>query len=104
MDVCQGLGPIVLVIKAVLRLIQFAIPMLLILLGTIDLGKAVISSDDKEVKQAQSRLIKRVIYAVVVFFVSTLVILVMGIVADGVADDKDNGADSQSWVQCWNEY
>ena len=58
---CKDLLPLIKLIKAILGIIQFIIPVLLILLGTIDLGKAVISSDDKEVKAAQSRLIKRVI-------------------------------------------
>ncbi|MDO5002958.1 MAG: hypothetical protein Q4E39_01845 [bacterium] len=100
-DPCQGLGPIVVVIKSVFRLIQFAIPIALILFGTIDLGKAVISSDEKEVKKAQSTLIKRFIYAAAIFFVVTLVTLLTNLVADGVADDSNNGADTQSWSRCW---
>ena len=101
-DKCQGLGPIIVVIKNVFKLIQFAIPIALVLFGTIDLGKAVISSDEKEVKKAQSTLIKRCIYAVAIFFIITLVTLIMNIVAKGVADDSANGADTSSWATCWN--
>jgi len=36
-------------------------------MGTIDLGKAVLASDDKEIKAAQGRLFKRVLYAAVIF-------------------------------------
>ena len=68
----------------------------MILLGTIDLGKAVISSDEKEVKAAQSRLIKRFIYAALVFFVSTLVSVLMNIVAQG-----QNDANTTGWENCW---
>ena len=63
---CDDLLPLIKVIKTVFNIIQFVIPIALILFGTIDLGKAVISSDDKEVKAAQSRLIKRCIYAVAI--------------------------------------
>lgn len=101
-DSCQGLGPIIKVIKEVFKLIQFAIPIALVLFGTIDLGKAVISSDEKEVKKAQSTLIKRCIYAVAIFFVITLVTLIMNIVAKGVADDSGNNANTSSWATCWN--
>lgn len=101
LDNCQGLGPIISLVKAILKIIQFGIPIVLILLGTIDLGKAVMSSDDKEVKAAQSRLIKRCIYAVAVFFVTFLVTLIMGIVADSGVDG--NQATSESWSKCWNE-
>ena len=97
-DSCGGLLPIVKVIrKGLFPIIQIGIPILLILLGTIDLGKAVISSDEKEIKAAQSRLIKRFIYAALVFFVVTLVSVLMNIVATGADADED----TTSWESCW---
>ena len=56
--------------------IQIVIPVIIILLGTIDLGKAVFSGDEKKVKEAQSTFIKRLIYGVAVFFVVVAVRLV----------------------------
>ena len=97
-DSCGGLLPIVRVIKkGLFPIFQLGIPILLILLGTIDLGKAVISSDEKEVKAAQSRLIKRFIYAALVFFVVTFVSVLMNMVAQGGSKD----ADTVSWENCW---
>ncbi len=97
-DACNGLLPIVKVIrKGVFPLFQIGIPILLIILGTVDLGKAVISSDEKEVKAAQNRLIKRFIYAALVFFVTTFVSVVMNIVATGATDD----ANTTGWESCW---
>ena len=96
LDACNGLLPIVRVIKkGLFPIFQLGIPILLILLGTIDLGKAVISSDDKEVKAAQNRLIKRFIYAAAVFFVVTFVTVVMNIVSKG------GEGDTESWANCW---
>ena len=95
MDVCGGLLPLVKVLAAVIRLFWILIPVGLIIYGTIDLGKAVIASDEKEVKSAQSRLIKRFIYAAVVFFVPILVGVVMNLVAAG-----DPG-ETNSWSSCW---
>ena len=68
-------------------------------MGTIDMGRAVIASDEKEIKAAQSRLIKRVIYAIVVFFMVTLVTVVMNIVATADSDDVEG---TTSWRSCWN--
>ena len=97
---CGGLAPIVKIIKnGVMPIVQIGIPILLIVFGVIDLGKAVISSDEKEVKAAQSRLIKRCIYAVAVFFITTLVSLIMNLVAIGA--DKEE-ANASSWAKCWN--
>ena len=98
-DACRGIGPIVTIIRhGVFPLVQIGIPVLLILLGTFDLGKAVISSDDKEVKAAQKRLISRLIYAAVIFFMVTFVSVVMNVVATGNVDD----ADTTSWKKCWD--
>ena len=81
----------------VINLIKIFVPVLLILFGTIDLAKAVIAGKEDEMKKAQSTLIKRVIYAVAVFLVVTLVTFLMSYVADtGVAD-------TNSWKSCWNE-
>ncbi len=95
-DSCEGLLPIVQFIKkGIFPIIQIGIPIILILMGTIDLGKAVMSSDDKEIKGATSKLIKRAIAAVAVFFVVTIVSLLMGIFAK-----TDIGEENQ-WFECW---
>ena len=97
-DSCGWLLPIVRVIrKGVFPLVQLFIPIILIILGTIDLGKAVIASDDKEVKAAQGRLIKRFIYAALIFFVTTLVSVLMDLVSKG----GDDAGDTTSWQSCW---
>ena len=64
--VWQTVGWFLLVFKVV-------IPILLIILGMIDLGKAVISSDEKAVSKAANSLLKRVIAGVVIFFIPTIV-------------------------------
>ena len=94
-DVCGGLLPLVKVIVAVIKLVMVIIPIALIVYGTIDLGKAVISSDEKEVKSAQSRLIKRFIYAGLIVFVPMLVGVVMDLVSVG------GEGDTTSWSTCW---
>lgn len=94
-DACGGLLPIVKVLRKVIWLVQLVIPIGLIIYGTIDLGKAVIASDEKEVKSAQSRLIKRIIYAAVIFFVPMLVGVVMDLVSAG------GEGDTSSWSNCW---
>lgn len=95
-DVCGGLLPIVKVVVQFIKIVMIAVPIALIIYGTIDLGKAVIASEDKEVKAAQSRLIKRIIYAIVIFFVPMLVGVIMNIVATG------GEGDPTSWRACWN--
>lgn len=95
-DSCNGLLPLVKVIKkGLFPIVQLGIPILLIVLGTFDLGKAVISSEEKEVKAAQSRLIKRFIYAALVFFIATIVSVLMSVISQG------GEGDTSSWENCW---
>lgn len=94
---CADLQPIINFIKhGVFPLIQFAIPVLLIVMGSIDLGKAVLSSDDKEIKAATSKLVKRAIAAVAVFFIPFIVNLLIRMVKDPAAGGRENV------FNCWN--
>ena len=74
-NVWQILGYVLLVFKIV-------IPLLLIIYGIIDLGKAVIASKDDEIKKATTSLTKRAIAAVVIFLLPTIVSFIMGIISD----------------------
>ena len=96
-DDCKGLEPFVRIIKkALLPMFYIIIPIALILFGVIDLGKAVIASDEKEIKEAQSKLNKRFIYAALVFLIVFLVSLLMNVVA------ASNVGDTNIWWDCWD--
>ena len=86
---CGGLLKIVALIRRVIDIIKILIPIGLIMFGLIDLGKAVIAGKEDEMKKAQGTLIKRVIYAVIVFLVVQLVIFATGLVGQ------------RSWQECW---
>ena len=97
---CRGFGFIFRIIKnGLFPILQIGIPIILIVLGTLDLGKAVISSDDKAVKEAQSKLIKRCIYAILVFFIVTLISVVFSMIGN-VAGDAAPGL--SEWSTCWD--
>ena len=81
-NIWQTVGYILMVFKIV-------IPILLIVFGMIDLGKAVIASKDDEIKKPTKSLMFRAISAVIIFFIPTLVGVIMGIVGNfsSVRDD-----------------
>lgn len=104
LDCPEDLEPIFRFLKyGIYPIIQIGIPILLILMGSIDLGKAVMSSDDKEIKGATSKLIKRAIAAVAVFFVTTIVSLLMGMFASANTGVETSTEGQGSWVDCWPE-
>ena len=77
-------------VRKILVILQIAIPIGLLIFGTMDLGKAVMAGDEKEIKAATGILIKRVIAAVAVFLLFTIVSVVTGWV----------GGDE--WKACWD--
>ena len=99
-DPCNGLLPIVKFFRnGIFPIIQIGVPIILIIMGAIDLGKAVLSSDDKEIKGATGKLIKRCIAAVAVFFVVTIVTLLMNLFTSA-----DTGVEGTTgWAACWKE-
>ena len=77
------------IIGTVINFIKILVPILLILFGSIDLMKAVMASKDDEIKKAQSTLIKRAIYAVVIFFIPAIANLLIGIVNPNYEEDEN---------------
>ena len=103
LDMCDNLAPLIRLIKdGIITLIQIGIPIILIILGMLDLGKAVMASKEDEIKSAQKLLIKRCIYAVAIFFVVLIVQVVFGLLAS--TGDDDISSTSTSWVTCWDRY
>ncbi len=66
-----------------ITVIKIAIPIILIVFGMLDLGKAVVASKEDEIKKGQQMFIKRLIAAVIVFFVTFVVQIVIRFVTNG---------------------
>ena len=102
---CGPILPLVRLIRhGIIPLIQIGIPLILIILGMLDLGKAVMASKDDEIKNAQKMLIKRCIYAIAIFFVVLIVNLVFGLLSSAGTDEQGNdlGKQGMSWTECWD--
>jgi surface polysaccharide O-acyltransferase-like enzyme len=91
-DVCSdaNLLKIIKLIIVLIQVAQIAVPIGIIILGTLDLGKAVIASKEDEIKKAQKSLIRRFIAAAIVFMVVIIVRFVMGQIG------------SREWETCWD--
>lgn len=96
------------VVGTVINIIWIGVPILLIVLGSIDLGKAVISSKEDDVKKAKKALINRFIYAALVFCVVWIVGIAMNLISGIGVTGNNNvtdvpGADTGSWKECWKK-
>ena len=79
----------------VVDLIKIGVPVLLIIFGMLDLGKAVMAQKEDEIKKSQQMFFKRLLSAALVFFVFVIVELVFNIVA------KDEKAGIWNCVNCF---
>lgn len=82
------------VIGFVIYIIRIAIPIIIVLLGTLDLGKAVIAGEDKKIKESQKSFLLRLVYGIAIFFVFNIVNVIFGM----LGLDLDNGAPRVCWV------
>ncbi len=91
-------------VKTIFTLIQVAIPGVLIILGTVDMFKAMTNGDEKEQQKARKVFIKRLIYAVVAFLVPFIIRLVFNFVASNINTDEGKTGQSayEDFFACWN--
>lgn len=78
------------IVGYVLLVFKIVIPLLLIILGMLDLGKAVIASKDDEIKKSITSLVKRAIAAVVIFLLPTIVSFLIGVIGGFNEEAKED--------------
>ena len=90
-NIWQLVGTFLLVFKIV-------IPIILTILGMFDLGKAVIAQDDKEVSKSAKRFAVRIVSALIIFFIPTIVGYVLSLVNS--FNDEDIQSDLSACSKC----
>jgi hypothetical protein len=91
---CEGLlqmtipGEIPFLLSTVFRLIQIAVPILLIFMGTIDLVRAITQGKEDDIKKGQAIFLKRLIAAILVFLVVSIVQVVFSLLGNANANNK----------------
>ena len=86
----SNLVKVVAIVRLVMNVICIVVPIVLIILGSLDLFKAVTAGKDEEIKKKQQTLIKRIVAGIIVFLVPTIVSVLMSLI--GV----------EGWKTCWN--
>ncbi len=76
--------------------LKVMIPVIIIVMGSIDLGKAVVANSEDEMKKATQVLIKRVIAGIIIFFIPTIMNLILKMASNYVSTISS----SSSCVEC----
>ena len=75
---CVNTANIWQVVGYILLVVKIVIPILLIVWGMLDLGKAVVAAKDDEIKKSFKSLIMRCIAGVCIFFLPAFIDLIFG--------------------------
>ena len=73
------------VVSIAYTIIQVMVPVVLVIMGSLDLFKGLSAQKEDEIKKGQQMFIKRLISAVLVFFVFVIVKVVVSVAADGTS-------------------
>ncbi len=95
MGFCVNTANVWQIVGYVLLIVKIVIPVLLIIWGILDLGKAVVAAKDDEIKKATKSLAFRAISAVVIFFIPTIVNTIFGMISGFT-----NSGAQDDWTYC----
>ena len=96
LDVCSSdsnLLWIVQVLRIVIRIISIAAPFALIIFGSLDFFKAIIAGDEKEMKAKRKPFIGRLIAAILILLMPTIINIVMKAISKTA---------NSSFAKCWD--
>ena len=79
---CTEMKDVVQIIGYVLLVFKIAIPVIIVIMGMMDLGKAVTASKDDEIKKAMKQLMVRLIAGVLIFFIPSIIMFVFRIITE----------------------
>ena len=73
LTICYDVSEVLQLVGTILTILKIAIPLIIIILGIIDLAKAITSSKPEEIKKSATSLLWRFIGAVFIFFLPAIV-------------------------------
>lgn len=78
-------------VSLVINGIKIVVPILLIIFGMLDLGKAVTAGKEDDIKKGQSVFMKRAIAAITVFLIVAIVQLIFSLLSQQTGDQNITG-------------
>lgn len=100
---CDQFAPILRVVSYIVGIMRWALPIILIVVTSLDYFKIVSNSnvDEKMVKDANKKMTSRLVYAIIIFLIPVFVKLLFKMVNNLAPSDFNSGT---SWVKCIDSY
>lgn len=67
------------IIGRFIKIIRWLVPLIILVIGMIDFGKAIISDDEKVIKSASTSFLKRLVAGIAIFFIPTIIIAILNL-------------------------
>lgn len=100
LQMCYNMRKILLVVQEFIKILQWSVPLILLVLGTLDMFKAVTKGDDqKAVQDATKNFVRRLISGVIIFLIPFAIKVILGLVENNIG--SNDGVKATSWVSCW---
>lgn len=84
----------------VIMIIRWIVPLIIIVLGMVDFGKAAISNDEKALNKATASLIRRFVAGIVIFFIPTIIMAALNVVQVSKGIEKDTDTNFGACTKC----
>ncbi len=85
------------IIVTLFDLIRFLIPIILIVLCTIDIFKIIVSKKEDEIKKLRKDVLMKIVYAIIIYLLPFLIPTILKLANNIVPFDYDD-----SWKECWD--
>lgn len=92
----EDLQMILNVVISILEILNFLVPIVLIVLCTIDIFKIIVSKKEDEIKKLRKGVIMKIVYAILIYLIPYLVPFIFRLVDNILPMEYD-----ESWYQCW---
>ncbi len=97
---CQEISPMLKMIGDLLNIFKVSLPLILIALCILDIGKAVISSKSDDIKKNIKSGLKKLAVSVFIFFVPTVCMLIFNFVGGFQEITEESGIDYDICYDC----
>ncbi len=102
--ICQDSAFIIRILVTVIKIVRWVIPIILILLISFDLYKVMASNpDDKTKKTAIEKVVKRLIYTLIIFLIPTIINFTFKTIDKLLSKDSSIGSTPTTWLGCWTK-
>ena len=93
----QEIKEIFKIIITILELIKFLVPVILIVLCTIDIFKLIVSKKEDEIKKLRKGIFMKIFYSILIYLIPFLIPFILNLINNILPMNYDD-----SWKVCWD--